>query len=168
MYRNDRIVPAYSLLLSIVLFFMAYLNANTRVFEKHLEGTPPTMSVGTKGLMVFAFVLFVYGFIGLLSNWLEGSEFRPGIHNPEPSSLPVVAGVVLAILLVVLSGFFIRTLLPIPAAEAGGDPTSAPTWLQGGVFAGMMMILAFLIAIYKKFFQQEEVLAEDEKGDFPW
>ena len=166
MYRNDRIVPAYALLLSIVLFFMAYLNTNTRVFEKHIEGAPPAMSVGTKGLMVFAFVLFVYGFIGLMSNWLEGSEFRPGIHNPEPSSLPVVAGVILAGLLVVLSGFFVRTLLPVVPAE--GDPYSTPTWLQGGVFAGMMLILAFLIAIYKKFFQQEEVLAEDEKGDFPW
>ena len=166
MYRNDRVVPAFALVFAIALFFMAYLNTQTRVVEKVIEGAPPAMSVGTKGLLVFAFVLFVYGFIGLMSNWLEGSEFRPGIHNPEPSSLPVVAGVVLSLLLVVLAGVFVRILLPIVPEE--GEPYSTPTWLQGGVFAGMMMILAFLIAIYKKFFQQEEVLAEDEKGDFPW
>ncbi|MDX2008091.1 MAG: cytochrome C [Meiothermus sp.] len=166
MYRNDRIVPAAALVFAFALFFMAYLNTQTRVVEKVLEGAPPAMSVGTKGLLVFAFVLFIYGFIGLMSNWLEGSEFRPGVHTPEPSSLPVIAGIVLSLMLVVLSGVFVRTLLPITPAE--GDPYYAPAWLQGGVFGAMMLILAFLIAIYKKFFQVEEVLAEDEKGDFPW
>lgn len=115
--------------------------------------------------MAFAMVLFIYGFIGLLSNWLEGSELRPGKHEPEPSSLPMVAGVVLSLLLVMLSGFFVRTLVFANNPEIGYYNA---TTLQAGVFASMMLILALLIAIYKKYFVPEEVLAEDEKSDFPW
>jgi succinate dehydrogenase hydrophobic anchor subunit len=139
---------------------MTYLNTQILVGPEEKK-----LTVGSIGLMAFAMVLFMYGFIGLLSNWLEGSELRPGIHQPEPSSLPMVAGVVLAILLVVLSGFFVRALIFANNPETGfyNDTT-----LQAGVFASMMLLLALMIAIYKKFFMMEEVLAEDEKGDFPW
>jgi simple sugar transport system permease protein len=43
--------------------------------------------------------------------------------------------------------------------------TGLPSFI---VTLAMMFILAVLIAIYKKYFIEEEVLAEDEKGDFPW
>lgn len=163
MYRNDTVVPYFALVFSAALFLMAYLNDRMRVV--HEAGVVPHLTVGNIGLMAFAMVLFVYGFIGLMSNWLEGSELRPGKHEPEPSSLPMVAGVVLAILLVVLSGFFVRTLIFANNPEIGYYNA---TTLQAGVFAAMMLTLALLIAIYKKFFMQEEILAEDEKGDFPW
>ena len=163
MYRNDAVVPFFAVLFAVALFLMAYLNTQMRVEEKVvIAGAPAALSVGSVGLMTYAMVLFVYGFIGLLGNWLEGPELRPGKHQPEPSSLPVVAGVVLSILLVVLSGFFVRTL--VFASAEGYNPTA----LQGGVFAAMMLLIALLIAIYKKFFIPEEVLAEDEKSDFPW
>jgi hypothetical protein len=125
----------------------------------------PHLTVGNIGLMAFAMVLFLYGFIGLMSNWLEGSELRLGKREPEPSSLPMVAGVVLSILLVILSGFFVRTLIFANNPELGYYNA---TTLQAGVFGAMMLILALLIATYKKYFMPEEVLAEDEKGDFPW
>lgn len=163
MYRNDTVVPYFALVFSAALFLMAYLNNQMRVV--HEAGVVPHLTVGNIGLIAFAIVLFVYGFIGLMSNWLEGSELRPGKHEPEPSSLPMVAGVVLAILLVVLSGFFVRTLIFANNPEIGYYNA---TTLQAGVFAAMMLTLALLIAIYKKFFMQEEILAEDEKGDFPW
>lgn len=163
MYRNDTVVPYFALVFSVALFLMAYLNNQMRVV--HEAGVVPHLTVGNIGLMAFAAVLFVYGFIGLLSNWLEGSELYPGQHNPEPSSLPMVAGVVLSILLVLLSGFFVRTLVFANNPEIGYYNA---TTLQAGVFAAMMVIMALLIAIYKKYFMPEEVLAEDEKSDFPW
>jgi hypothetical protein len=162
MYRNDTVVPYFALVFSAALFLISYLNVQL-LFDRGVELA--RLPVGTIGLMAFGMVLFLYGFIGLISNWLEGSELRPGRHHPEPSSLPVVVGVALSILLVVLSGFFVRTLVFAADPEFGyySDPT-----LQGGVFASMMLLLAVLIVIYKKFFMEEEVLAEDEKSEFPW
>jgi hypothetical protein len=159
-YRNDAIVPFFALVLAAALFLMGYLNTQNRVI--HEAGVVPHLTVGTIGLVAFGVVLFIYGFIGLLSTWLEGIEMRPGLHQPEPSSLPVVAGVVLALALVGVAGFFARSL--IYSAQTGHNPHA----LQGGLFAAMMLLLALLFAIYKKFFQAEEVLAEDEKSDFPW
>jgi len=163
MYRNDTLVPYFALVFSAALFLMAYLNNQMRVV--HEAGAVPHLTVGNIGLIAFAMVLFIYGVIGLMSNWLEGSELRPGRHQPEPSSLPMVAGVVLSVLLVVLSGFFVRTLVFANNPETG---YYNPSTLQAGVFASMMLLLALLIAIYKKFFIEEEILAEDDKGEFPW
>ncbi|MER3444841.1 MAG: cytochrome C [Meiothermus sp.] len=163
MYRNDTVVPAFAIIFAIALFYMAYL-VTQRVAA--LSGhTPAELTVGQIGLMAFGAVLFMYGFIGLLSNWLEGTELRPGKHEPEASSVPVVAGVILSLALAAASGLFVRTLVLAANKEAEFPP---PTWLQGGLFAAMMLIIALLIAIYKKFFMTEEVLAEDEKGEFPW
>lgn len=161
MYRNDAVVPAYALVFSLALFFMSFMNGRT--IAARLGHTPEELTIGQIGLMAFAAVLFMYGFVGLLSNWLEGAEMRPGIHYPNPSSAPVVAGVVLSLALVLASGFFVRSLV-FAASKEGSNVT----WLQGGLFAAMMLIIAVLVSIYKKFFMAEEVLAEDEKSEFPW
>lgn len=161
MYRNDAVMPAYALVFSLALFLMSFLNG--RNIAARLGHTPEELTIGQIGLMAFAAVLFMYGFIGLLSNWLEGTELKPGRHEPNPSSAPVVAGVVLSLALVIASGFFVRTLV-----FAGQKDGFNVTWLQGGLFAGMLLIIALLLSIYKKFFMTEEVLAEDEKGEFPW
>lgn len=163
MYKNDTVVPFAAILAAAALFLMAYLNTQQRVTEGvAIPGAQPALSVGTIGLVAFAMVFLIYGFIGLISNYLEGAEMRPGLHSAPPSSLPVVAGVVLSLLLVGLSGFFARTL--VYAAKESFNPNA----LQGGVFAAMMLVIALLLVIYKKFFQEEEVLAEEEKGEFPW
>lgn len=159
MYKNDTIVPFGAILAAAALFLMTYLNTHMRVME---SGTVPHLTVGSIGLMAFAMVLFMYGFIGLISNYLEGSEMRPGKHMAPPSSLPMVAGVVLSLLLVGLSGFFARTL--VYAAKEGFNPNA----LQGGVFAAMMFLIALLVVIYMKFFLEQEVLAEADKAEFPW
>jgi hypothetical protein len=163
MYRNDRVIPAFALLFSAALFFMTYLNTQTRVIKE--ADVVPHLTVGSIGLMAFAIVLFIYGFIGLMSNWLEGSELHLGKHAVEPSTLPVVAGVVLTLLLVAVAGVFVRTLVFANNPEIAYYNNTA---LQAGLFGAMMLILALLLGIYKKFFQDEEVLAEDEKGEFPW
>lgn len=163
MYRNDAVVPYFALVFSAALFLMAFLNTRDRVNEVPvMAGAPHPVSVGTIGLMAFGMALFIYGFVGLLSLWLEGSELRPGVHDPQPSTAPTVAGVILSILLVMVSGFFARVLLY--SNTTGYNPTA----LQGGLFAAMMLIIALLLAIYKKFFLKEEVLAESENSDFPW
>jgi len=163
MYRNDAVVPYFALVFSVALFLMAYLNTSTRVVERPvMAGAPQMLSVGTIGLLAFATAFFIYGFIGLLSRWLEGSELRPMVHDPEPSTAPMVAGVVLSILLVVIAGFFARALAYSIVTNYN------PTALQGGLFAAMMLIIALLITIYKKFFMKEEVVAEAGKSDFPW
>ncbi|MER3480682.1 MAG: cytochrome C [Meiothermus sp.] len=163
MFKNDTVVPFGAILAAAALFLMAYLNTQQRVSETvAIPGAQHSMSVGSIGLMAFAMVLFIYGFIGLISNYLEGSEMRPGKHIAPPSSLPVVAGVVLSLLLVGLAGFFARTL--VYAAKEGFNPNA----LQGGVFAAMMLIIAVLVVIYMKFFQEQEVLAEEDKAEFPW
>ncbi len=160
MYRNDAVVPTFALIFALALFYMAFLDGQ---HVAALEGRmPEVLTVGQIGLMAFGMVLSLYGFIGLLSNWLEGAELRPGKHYPTPSSLPMVAGAVLALLLVAVSGFFARTL-----AFSFVNSYNVPA-LQGGLFAAMMLLMALMIAIYKKFFMEEEVLAEDEHSDFPW
>jgi DMSO/TMAO reductase YedYZ heme-binding membrane subunit len=160
MYKNDTVVPIFALIFSIAMFFMTYLNGQ-RIAA--LQGRmPEELTVGQIGLMAFAMVLFIYGFIGLLSNWLEGAEMKPGKHTPEPSSLPVVAGVVLSLLLTAIAGFFARTL------AFGSVEGYHKASLEGGLFAAMMLLIALLVTIYKKFFMDEEVLAEGGKSDFPW
>ncbi|MBF6594151.1 MAG: cytochrome C [Thermaceae bacterium] len=163
MHKNDTVVPFGALLFAVALFLMAFLDNQNRVSETvAIPGAAHSLSVGIIGLMAFGMVMFIYGFIGLVGNYLEGTELRPSKHIAGPSSLPVVAGVVLSLLLVGLAGFFARTL--VYAAKEGFNPSS----LQGGVFAAMMLIIAILLVIYKKFFMEEEVLAEEEKGEFPW
>jgi hypothetical protein len=160
MYRNDAVVPAFAVIFSIALFWMTYLDGqHIALLEGH---TPAELSVGQIGLMAFAMVLFVYGFVSLISYWLEGAELRPGKHMPAASSLPVVAGVVLAVLLVAIAGFFARAL------AFGATIGYHNAALQGGLFAAMMLLIALLVTIYKKYFMGEEVVAEDEKSDFPW
>ena len=160
MYRNDAVVPAFAIIFSIALFWMTYLDGQRIAL---LEGhTPKELSVGQIGLMAFAMVLFVYGFVSLISYWLEGAELKPGKHLPAPGSLPMVAGVILSVLLVAIAGFFVRAL------AFGTIAKYHSASLQGGLFAAMMLLIALLATIYKKYFMGEEVLAEDEKSDFPW
>ncbi|WP_027882062.1 hypothetical protein [Meiothermus rufus] len=160
MYRNDTIIPFFALLFSAALFLMSYLNGQRiAVLTGH---KPEELSVGQIGLMAFAAVLFIYGAIGYISAWLEGQELRPGRHFPEPSTSPLVAGIVLVLLLTAMGGFFVQLL--VYSAQSGQNPT----WLQGGFFAAMALIIAALLAIYKKFYQREEVVTEDEHSEVPW
>lgn len=159
MYRNDPILPTFSLILALGLFYAAYLDGLH--IARLLGHTPEELSVGQIGLMAFGAVLLLYGLMGLISYWLEGLELRPGRHFPTPSTAPVAAGVILVLLLTALSGFFVRLI--VYSAQTGHNPT----WLQGLVFGGMSLVVAFL-GIYRRFFGREEVITEEEKSGFPW
>jgi hypothetical protein len=160
MYRNDTVIPWFAILFAVALFWMSYLNGQ-HIAE--LAGhTPEELSVGQIGLMAFGAVLFIYGFMGLLSNWLEGEELRPIRHFPEPSTAPMVAGIILVLLLTAMGGFYVRLL--IYSAQTGHNPTH----LQGGLFAAMALVIALLLATYKKFYEREEAVTEDEHSEVPW
>lgn len=160
MYRNDPVIPTFSLILALGLFYTAYLDG--RLIAKLVGHTPQELSVGQIGLMAFGAVFLLYGLIGLVSFWLEGLELRPGRHFPEPSTTPLVVGVILVLLLTAMAGFFVRIL--IYAAQTGHNPT----WLQGALFEGMSLVVAVLLGIYKKFYGRDEAVMEEEKSEFPW
>jgi hypothetical protein len=160
-YRNDPVVPVFSLIPSAALFLATYLDGQ-HIAALGTYAYPGALTEGQIGLMSFAGLFFLYGFIGLISTWLEGTEIYPGKRDPEPSSLPVVAGVILSLLLTAVSGFFVRTLAYSSIHKIRPDA------LEGGLFAAMMLLIAILLALYRKFFMTEEVLAEDEHSDFPW
>jgi hypothetical protein len=160
MYRNDPILPTFSLILALGLFYMAYLDGLH--IARLLGHTPEELSVGQIGLVAFGAVFLLYGLIGLTSYWLEGIELRPGRHFPTPSTTPLAAGVVLVLLLTALSGFFVRLII------YSGQTGHNPTWLQGLVFGSISLVVAALLGIYKKFFGRDEVITEGEKSEFPW
>ncbi|MDM7324633.1 MAG: cytochrome C [Thermus sp.] len=160
MYRNDPILPTFALILAVGLFYMAYLDGIH--ITRLLGHAPEELSVGQIGLMAFGAVLLLYGLIGLVSYWLDGIELRPGRHFPSPSTVPLVAGVILVLVLTALSGFFVRLL--IYSAQTGHNPT----WLQGLVFGAISLVVAILMGIYKKFYGRDEVVTEEEKSHFPW
>ena len=160
MYRNDPVLPTFSLILALGLFYAAYLDG--RLLARLQGHTPMELSVGQIGLMAFGAVLLLYGLMGLVSFWLEGVELRPGRHFPAPSTAPVAAVVILVLLLTALSGFFARLI--VYSAQTGHNPT----WLQGLIFGSISLVVAALFGIYKKFFGRDEAVTEDEKGEFPW
>ncbi len=160
MYRNDPVLPTFSLILALGLFYAAYLDG--RLIARLQGHAPQELSVGQIGLMAFGAVFLLYGLMGLISYWLEGAELRPGRHFPIPSTTPTVVGVILVLLLTALSGFFVRLL--VYAGQTGHNPT----WLQGLVFGGLSLVVAALFGIYRRFFGREEVVTEEEKSEFPW
>ncbi|MGQ9735379.1 MAG: cytochrome C [Thermaceae bacterium] len=160
MYRNDPVLPTFSLILALGLFYTAYLDGQQ--IARLLGHSPEELSAGQIGLVAFGVVLLLYGVISLVSYWLEGSELRPGRHFPTPSSTPMVVGVILVFLLTAMSAFFVRLL--IHSAQTGHNPT----WLQGALFGGMSLVVGILLIIYSRFYGESEVITEEEKGEFPW
>ncbi len=159
MYRNDTVIPFFSILFSAALFLMAYLDGQ---HIARLAGhTPEELSVGQIGLMAFGIVFFLYGAIGYLSNWLEGEELRPHRKLADPGNTHVI-GIVLSLLAVALSGFFARVILYDLQNE-----TTFPA-LEGGLFGAIFLVAALLLVMYKKFYQDEEVLTEHEDSEVPW
>lgn len=161
MFRNDTAMPFFALLLGAALGLMAYLDGQH--IARLLGETPKDLSVGQIGLVAFALVLGLYGIVGLVSVWLEGTELRVGTHAPRASMPALLVAVLLALGLVVLSGLFVRSIRSSLVSN-----TVAPLE-QGLLFGGMMLCAAAALAVYRKAFVAEEAIAEDERGDgFPW
>ncbi len=160
MYRNDTVLPFFGILFGVALWYMAYLDG---VHIQNLLGhTPEELSVGQLGLITFGIVFFLYGAIGYISAFLEGSELRPGRHEAEGGVAPVILTIVLTLILVALSGVFVN------AIAYGLTEGPVKSSFLGQLAAGIFLIMALLLVIYKKHFVDDEVLAEDEHSEVPW
>lgn len=161
MYRNDPLLPCLALVIALILGWAAYWDGHRMAVL--LVGRPPqALSVGQIGLVTFALVFVVYGMIGLLSVWLDGTDLQPGRHVPKPRRGMLVMGMALALALSAASGLFVRDILN--SLETGRVHPGG----EGATFGAMALLSALLLAFYKKYVVGEDVIAEDEHSEVPW
>ncbi|HKI57595.1 MAG TPA: hypothetical protein VKA00_00070 [Trueperaceae bacterium] len=159
MYRNDPVVPIFAFLLSLGLFFTAYLDY---VHIAQLEGhAPAEFSVGMIGLVSLGVVFLLYAMIGLVSVWLEGYELRPALRKAHPGHTLWILGV-LVFIVVALSGLFAQMILYSQRTQQ-----TQPT-VEGVLFGLIAITVGVVLALYKRYYQDEDVRAEPEDSEVPW
>jgi hypothetical protein len=157
MDRNDALFPFWGLVIAGALGWAAYLDG------RYLIATgPEALSVGQVGLVAFGLAFGVYGLTGLFSVWLEGTEPRPSRRLPDPGRGALAAGVTLALVLVAVSGLFVRDTLRSLETERIHSAR------EGFLFGAMALLSALLLVVYKKYAVGEEVITEDEHSEVPW
>jgi amino acid transporter len=160
MYRNDHVLPAYALVLSLVLFFIAYLDGRHLAA---LHGGPlEELSSGQIGLVGFAMVLLIYAVVGFVVVWLEGKEPTP-VHKPaKPTRRQFLTVLVTAVVLVAASGVFVQAILYSKRTQ------ETHTALEGVLFGIVALLVATVLALYKHYFQGEDVTTESQDSEVPW
>lgn len=109
-------------------------------------------------LIVWGFVLALYGVQGLLSVWLEGPQLRPGEKNQARE--PLGAVVAIALLTGVVFFFAVRF---VQSLQHQPDPQRLA--LYGALlFVG----LAAMLVLYRKYFIGDEVVTQDRDDGVPW
>jgi len=159
MYRNDRVIPFFTLVFAAALFFMSYLDG--RYITALSGGKSQPLSVGQIGLISLGVVFLIYGVIGFISVWLEGSELRPGVHKARPGHAQWV-GMVLSALAVALSGLFVQAIVHSLRTQQN-HPAA-----EGIIFAAISLCVAGLLMLYKHYYQDDEVHIESEDSEVPW
>lgn len=109
-------------------------------------------------LIVWGFVLALYGVQGLLSVWLEGQQLRPAEKNPARE--PLGAVVVMALVAGVVLFFAVQF---IQGLRYQPDPQRLA--LDGAV---LFFGLAAMLVLYRKYFLGEEVVTQDRDDGVPW
>lgn len=109
-------------------------------------------------LIVWGFVLALYGVQGLLSVWLEGQQLQPGERGSAREPWWAVAAIaVLAGAEIALAVQFIQNL------QRQSDPQQLA--LDGALlFVG----LATMLVLYRKYFIADEVIIQDRDDGVPW
>lgn len=112
------------------------------------------------GLLAWAFLLALYGVQGALSVWLEGRELHvePGEQRGDPRaplwSLLAALG---------LTGFVL-----VWAFKFAAELATAPS-RQLALDSGLLFVaLAAMLALYRRHFLRDEVLAQDRDDGVPW
>ncbi len=159
MYRNDRVIPFFTLLFAVALFFMSYLDG--RYITAVSGGKPQPLSVGQIGLISIGMVFLIYALIGFVSVWLEGPELRPGVHRARPGRAQWV-GIALSVLAVALSGLFVQGIVNSLRTQQ-----THPA-VEGVIFAAISVCVAGLLMVYKHYYQDDEVHVESEDSEVPW
>lgn len=109
-------------------------------------------------LIVWGFVLALYGVQGLLSVWLEGQQLRPGEKSSAREPLgAVIAIAVVAGLVLFFAVQFVRSLQHQP------DPQRLA--LYGAL---LFFGLAAMLVLYRKYFIGDEVVTQDRDDGVPW
>ncbi len=160
MYKNDSVLPFFGLLFAVALWMMAYFDGQHLAML--LGHAPEELSGGQIGLITFGAVFFIYGVMGYVSYWLEGEELRPGRHEASNSLWAGVAIVLLLILLVALAGVFTQTII----YWSTEGPVS--TGFAGRLAGYILLDMAAILVVFKKYFVAEVVVAEDEHSEVPW
>lgn len=159
MYRNDRVVPFFALVLSLALFLVTYLDGrHIAALEGH---APEELSVGQIGLIALGVVFLLYALMGFVSVWLEGEELVPGQHRARPGNTHIV-GIALSVVTVAVSGLFAQAML-----NAQRTQVNHPR-IEGVLFGIVALLVAAVLALYKRHYQDEDVRAESENTEVPW
>jgi mono/diheme cytochrome c family protein len=119
-------------------------------------------------LVTFVMLLLTYGIIGLYSHWAEGAELKPGIHKVRSTPMVMVAMIASLTGVVLFSVLFVRQILTSIAGMNAATPVPPQVTAEGFYAAMVVLLLALVLGIYKKFFMDGEVVVEDSSGEFPW
>ena len=106
--------------------------------------------------------LLVYGCVGMLSVWIEGTALRPGVQRATEGFVPLLVGLVLGLTIAVLAALLVRVI----RARLHGEPVAALT--EGGILGGIFLVCAAMLAVYRKYFVPDQVVVEDEDSEVPW
>lgn len=160
MYRNDYVLPAYALVLSLALFLIAYLDGRHLAA---LAGHPlDHLSSGQYGLLAFAISLLLFAVIGFVVVWLEGKELRPTKRRARPTRAAFFAVLVTAGLLVATSGVFVQAIRYSQRTQENN------TMAEGILFGIVALLVATVLALYKRYFQDEDIRTESMESEVPW
>ncbi len=109
-------------------------------------------------LIVWGFVLALYGVQGLLSVWLEGRELQPAEKNSAREPLGAVVAITLVVGVVLFCAVqFVHSLQHHP------DPQRLA--LYGAL---LFLGLAAMLVLYRKYFVDDEVVTQDRDDGVPW
>jgi len=109
-------------------------------------------------LIIWSFLFGLLGLQGLISIYLEGEVEESGVRPAKAPPLSVVALMaVLTAANVWMAWAFIRQLYQ------GTPPTSL-----GRTAALLMFLLAALVGLYRRYFIDDVVVAQDRDDDVPW
>lgn len=129
---------------------------------------PPEIILPEIFLVTFVMLLLTYGIIGLYSHWAEGAELKPGIHKVRSTPMVMVAMIASLAGVVLFSVLFVRQILTGIAGMNAATPVPPVVTAEGFYAAMVVLLLALVLGIYKKYFMDGEVVVEDASGEFPW
>ncbi|WP_424950059.1 c-type cytochrome [Deinococcus sp.] len=129
---------------------------------------PPEIILPEIFLVTFIMLLLTYGIIGLYSHWAEGAELHPGIHKVRSTPMVMVAMVASLAGVVLFSVLFVRQIVSGVAGMNASPPLPPQVTAEGFYAAMVVLLIALVLGIYKKYFMDGEVVVEDASGEFPW
>lgn len=153
--------------------------AGPEVFEASGEVDPEVLRVRSRFvpdhitlpeifLVSFAILLLTYGIIGLYSVWAEGEELRPGVHRVRSTPLAMLGMLAALLSTLVFSALFVRQIFTSLQGWMASEPILPNVTMEGFYAAMILLSLAVVLGLYKKYFMDGEALVEDASGEFPW